>query len=120
VNGTVSGLMVMSCARCLKPFRSEFRLDVLELFVPGAAALDDEYPVHEGAIDIEPMIRDAVLLSMPFAPLCKPDCLGLCERCGGDRNLGECVCQPEADPRWGPLIGIDLERVEPGSSDRGN
>ena len=118
VSGPVSGVMVMSCARCLKSFRSEFRLDVQELFVPGAAVVDDEYPIHEGAIDIEPMIRDAVLLSMPFAPLCRPDCLGLCERCGGDRNLGECVCEPEADPRWGPLIGIDLERIERGSVDR--
>ncbi|HEY3211495.1 MAG TPA: DUF177 domain-containing protein [Actinomycetota bacterium] len=119
VSGPVSGAMVMSCARCLKAFQAEFRLDVQELFTPGAGIDDDEYPVDEGAIDIEPMIRDAVLLSMPFAPLCRPDCLGLCERCGGDRNLGECVCQPEVDPRWGPLTGIELERLERVSRDGG-
>jgi uncharacterized protein len=51
------------------------------------------------------MVRDAVLLDVPFAPLCRPECLGLCERCGGDRNLGECSCVETVDPRW-----ADLER----------
>jgi uncharacterized protein len=117
-SGAVSGTMSMSCARCLKSFQGEFRLDVQELFVPGATAGEDQYPVAEGAIDVEPMIRDAVMLSMPFSPLCRPDCLGLCERCGGDRNLGQCVCGPEVDPRWEPLAGIDLERVQRGSNRR--
>jgi uncharacterized protein len=48
------------------------------------------------------------VLAMPFAPLCGPDCLGLCERCGGDRNLGECACEPEPDPRWEGLAGLEL------------
>jgi uncharacterized protein len=114
-SGEVSGTMSTSCARCLKRVRSEFRLHVQELFAPGAAPGDDEYPIVEGAIDVEPMFRDAVLLSMPFAPLCRPDCRGLCERCGGDRNLGECVCGPEVDARWAPLAGLDLEHVERGT-----
>ena len=68
------------------------------------------YQVHDGAIDIEPMVRDAVLLSMPFSPLCKPDCAGLCPRCGGDRNLGECTCGPElADERWSVLNEIRFD-----------
>jgi uncharacterized protein len=52
------------------------------------------------------MVRDAVVLQMPFSPLCKPDCLGLCERCGGDRNLGECTCTDPIDPRWSALEGF--------------
>jgi uncharacterized protein len=116
--GEVSGTMSLSCARCLKPFRMDFRLPVQELFAPDAVPGDDEYPVADGSIDAEPVIRDAVVLSMPFAPLCRPDCLGLCERCGGDRNLGECTCGPEADPRWRPLAAIDVERVERSSGRR--
>jgi uncharacterized protein len=111
VSGPVSGDMTLICARCLKTFQSDFRLEVQELFTPGAGAEDDEYPVNEGSIDVEPMIRDAVVLSMPFAPLCRPDCLGLCERCGGERNLGECRCEPEVDPRWGRLSSLELERL---------
>ena len=108
VTGPLVGSMLLTCARCLRPFQAEFRLDVQELFAPGAEQDDDEYPLEEGVLDLEPMIRDAVMLAMPFAPLCKPDCLGLCPRCGGDRNVGECRCPPEVDERWSPLLGLDL------------
>ena len=86
-----------------------FDVPVQELFAPGAEPDDEhEYPLVEGHLDLEPMIRDAVVPSLPFAPLCRPDCLGLCERCGGDRNLGECSCPPETDPRWSPLLDLNL------------
>lgn len=109
VSGPLTGRMAFRCARCLRPFSKPFRLEVHELFTPGATADDDEYPVTEGAIDLEPMVRDAVMLSMPFSPLCRPDCPGLCERCGGDRGLGECSCGPETDPRWAALDSIELD-----------
>jgi uncharacterized protein len=112
VSGPVQGRMRLSCARCLKEFDAPFSLAVQELFVPGATSEDDEYPLVEGFVDLEPMIRDAVILSMPFAPLCRPDCLGLCERCGGDRNLGQCRCLPETDPRWSALVDLRIDVPE--------
>ena len=108
VTGTVAGRMSLSCARCLRPFDSAFEVEVRELFSADAPPGGDEYPLQpEGAVDVEPMVRDAVMLALPFSPLCRPDCLGLCERCGGDRNTGECAC-PEAvtDPRWAALDGL--------------
>jgi uncharacterized protein len=108
-SGPVSGQMAFRCARCLKPSREPFRLEVAELFAPGAREEDDEYPVRDETIDLEPMVRDTVILAMPFSPLCRLGCLGLCERCGGDRNLGECSCGPELDPRWAPLAGLELD-----------
>jgi uncharacterized protein len=118
VRGPLSGVMVVSCARCLKPIEVPFRFDVQELFAIGATGEDDEYPLSEGELDLEPMIRDTVVLSMPFAPLCRPGCLGLCGRCGGDRNLGECTCPPEVDERWSVLTGLDLTD-DPGPGSRG-
>jgi uncharacterized protein len=109
VSGPLSGRIAFRCARCLKDFSRQFRYEVQELFASGAAAGDDEYPIAEGHIDLEPMVRDAVVLAMPFSPLCREDCLGLCERCGGDRNLGECQCGPEVDPRWAALGELRLE-----------
>ena len=109
VSGPISGTITYRCARCLKRFHEAFRLEVTELFARGASEDDDEYPLVEGAIDLEPMVRDAVVLSMPFAPLCRQDCLGLCERCGGDRNLEECSCPPRSDPRWGALESLDID-----------
>jgi len=111
VSGPLQGSMRFSCARCLKTFDRPFDLQVSELFAAETDPGADEYELGpEGSIDLEPMVRDAVMLSIPFSPLCKPDCLGLCERCGGDRNLGECTCPPEvADPRWAVLGDIRFE-----------
>jgi uncharacterized protein len=109
VSGPVSGRIAYRCARCLKPFDGRFRVEVRERFAPGASDDADEYPITDGHIDLEPMVRDTVVLGMPFSPLCRPDCLGLCERCGGDRNLGECTCGPEVDPRWAILDGLQID-----------
>ena len=103
VTGSVAGRMRFRCARCLKGFEQGFDIEMHELFVrePGP---DDDYALEPDlALDPEPMVRDAVVLEMPFSPLCRPDCLGLCERCGGDRNLGECSCTEPIDPRWAAL-----------------
>ena len=109
VSGPVSGRISYRCARCLTGFTQDFAVEVSELFARPAEEEDDAYPLGEGTLDLEPMVRDAVLLSVPFSPLCRADCLGLCERCGGDRNLGECTCGPEIDPRWAALSQLDLE-----------
>lgn len=109
VGGTLSGVQVVRCARCLASSDQPFSIEVQELFAPGASATDDEYPIVEGFLDLEPMIRDAVVLAMPLAPLCRPDCLGLCSRCGEDRNLDECTCPPEVDSRWAALSAIRID-----------
>ncbi len=104
VSGTITGRMTLSCARCLKEFEQDFDVKVEEMYVRDPGPDDDYGLTPELTLDPEPMVRDAVVLSMPFAPLCEPDCLGLCERCGGDRNLGECTCTtPPADLRWAGL-----------------
>jgi DUF177 domain-containing protein len=111
-SGPVAGTMTLTCARCLKPFESGFRVEVRELFTPSPPTEGDEYPVAEGFVDLEPMIRDNVVPAMPFAPLCRDECLGLCPRCGGDRNLGECTCEEATDERWSPLANLDLPEGE--------
>ena len=109
-SGPVEAVVALSCARCLKPFEDGFRVEVQELFAGGGAA-DEDYRIDEGIVDLEPLIRDAVVTSLPFAPLCRPDCLGLCSRCGGDLNLGECSCPPETDARWEALSQIRVESL---------
>lgn len=111
-SGPVEGTMQLTCARCLKPFDGPFRVEVRELFTPLATDDDDQYPVEEGFVNLEPMIRDNVVPAMPFAPLCREDCLGLCPQCGGDRNLGECACSEPVDERWFALADLNLEDLE--------
>jgi DUF177 domain-containing protein len=102
----------MRCARCLKEFERDFDLAVQEMFArqPGP---EDDYAIDPDlSLDPEPMVRDAVVLEMPFSPLCKPDCLGLCPVCGGDRNLGECPGHDTTDPRWSALAGLFIDAPE--------
>jgi uncharacterized protein len=104
--GSVAGRVSYRCARCLKEFDGGFDVQMNGLFVREPTP-DDDYALEPDlTLDPGPMVRDAVVLEMPFSPLCSPDCLGLCERCGGDRNLGECSCTESIDPRWSALEGL--------------
>ena len=112
VSGRVQGRYAMRCARCLKEFTRGFDLEMAEL-VPREAGPEDDYALASDlTLDPEPMVRDAVVLEMPFSPLCRPDCLGLCEICGGDRNLGECPGHAATDPRWAGLDGLRFDDDE--------
>ena len=104
VSGAVEGVLQLHCARCLKEFEQVFSVPVYELFVSEPDPDADDYPLDpDGELDPEQMVRDVVGVELPFSPLCKPDCLGLCATCGGDKNLGECPGHQQIDPRWDGL-----------------
>jgi uncharacterized protein len=109
VTGTVSGRLVGECARCLVDIEDEFLADVQELYVyPESDAEDDEASRLEGElIDLEPVLRDQVVLALPFQPLCADDCPGLCPECGV-RLADQPAHRHEAstDPRWAALAGL--------------
>jgi uncharacterized protein len=109
VTGTAGGRLVGECARCLVDIEDEFLADVQELYVyPGSDAEPDEASRMEGdLIDLEPALRDQVVLALPFRPLCTDDCPGLCPECGvrlveepGHRH------EDGIDPRWSVLTGL--------------
>jgi uncharacterized protein len=106
VHGSIGGRFAMRCARCLKEFERDFDLPLDEMYVREPGPEDDYVLDPDLTLDPEPMVRDAVVLEMPFSPLCTPDCLGLCPVCGGDRNLGECPGHEAVDPRWSALDGV--------------
>ena len=101
--GTVSADWTGECRRCLGVATGTVQVDVRELFEPGA---DDEetYPLTGDEIDVAPLVRDAVLLELPLAPLCREACAGLCPVCGANRNDVDCGHEPDdRDPRWAAL-----------------
>jgi uncharacterized protein len=119
VSGPLRGPLTLTCARCLVEFAGEFDVGVQELFVaPGREAGPDDYTVSTDlTIDLEPLVRDNVMPALPFSPLHSPDCLGLCERCGGNRNLGECTCTDEVvDDRWAPLDALFADAPDGGGA----
>jgi len=119
VSGPLRGPLTLTCARCLVEFEGSFDVDVQELYVaPRREAGPDDYAVSpEGLVDLEPLVRDNVMPALPFSPLHAPDCRGLCERCGGNRNLGECSCTDEpVDARWAALDTLFADAPDGGGA----
>lgn len=113
VTGTVTAPLRGECGRCLDPVTDELTVDVCELFAYPDSATDettepDEVPRLGGDhLDTEPMVRDAVVLALPWTPLCDPDCAGLCPTCGqrlDDLPAGH--THDEIDPRWAALAAL--------------
>jgi uncharacterized protein len=113
VHATLRAHVGAVCSRCLEPVDEDIVIDLREVFEdrirPDFAKDGDTYPVEHDEIDLEPMVRDAVLPELPGAPLCRPDCLGLCPVCGENRNETPCDCSAEApDPRWSVLRELEF------------
>src|SRR5262249_4155699 len=112
VAADVDAPWVGECRRCLKPLTGELRCQVRELFrprTPSESADEDEetYPLAGEQLDLRALVRDALLLELPLAPLCRPDCRGLCPTCGADLNEGDCACpKADTDPRWAALDAL--------------
>ena len=68
----------------------------------------DLYGYEGEKLDLEPLLREQLILAVPFAPLCSESCKGLCPQCGIDRNLETCTCEPPIDPRLAALRDIKL------------
>ena len=68
-----------------------------------SAIKTDTFELEDGCADLDDIVTTALVLNMPSQLLCKPDCKGLCFRCGANLNLGPCNCKPEPDPRFAAL-----------------
>lgn len=115
VYGTAAGRLHLSCSRCLVDFERSFEQKVNEEFYfdPRRVVEMDGYGVQEMSIDLEPMLRDVIVLGMPINPLHTPDCRGLCPVCGQDLNVEDCGhSRVSSDLRWAPLKAMLSEQKE--------
>ena len=107
VSGEADATAEGECVRCLIDVALPIEVEFQELF---AYSVDEafDYTVHDDHVDLEPVVRDAVVLSLPFQPVCQEDCLGLCPECGV-RLLDNPGHEHEApvDPRWAALAGLE-------------
>jgi uncharacterized protein len=124
VTGTVRAPLTGQCGRCLEPVSDDLAVDVCELFAYEDSTTDEtteEDEVHRvdgELLDVEPVVRDAVVLALPWTPLCRPDCAGLCPDCGqrlDDLPAGH--AHEVLDPRWAALAGFATEEsaADPGA-----
>ena len=108
VTGTATAQAAGECVRCLDPLERELHASFQELYVyPDSGGADDDETLRlEGdLIDLEPVVRDAVVLALPLAPVCRDDCRGLCPECGMRLNADPEHRHEAVDPRWAALTG---------------
>jgi uncharacterized protein len=119
VTGTVSTSWEGECRRCLAALDGEVSSEVRELFLRGGGQDEGTYKMSDDHLNLREMVLDALFAALPVLPLCRPDCQGICPRCGADRNVTVCNCElVEVDPRWAALDSLRLEQeagTEPGA-----
>jgi uncharacterized protein len=118
VSGTADLQVNAECSRCLEPVEWQEEIDLTELFrypttdargaiVEEEDESEDPLPVlKDDLIDLQPVLRDAVVLDLPLAPLCSEDCLGLCPECGVRLEDDPQHVHETSDPRWAALAAL--------------
>ncbi len=117
VTGSVRGAATGACVRCLDAVTVPVTAHLQDLFAYAdraehhqeVGADDDEDEVRElvgDLLDLEPSLRDAVVPALPFQPVCREDCPGLCSECGAHLAQDPTHHHEVIDPRWAALQGI--------------
>lgn len=105
VTADASATATAECVRCLEPVTIPLQVEFQELFAYSPTE-ELEFSVHDNHVNCEQLVRDAVVLALPFQPLCDEDCLGL------DPETGEKLTEPREqrattiDPRWAALEAL--------------
>jgi uncharacterized protein len=109
VSGTVHGVTAGQCVRCLEDVAGTVEVRLQELYAyperAGATSEDDLLEMQGDLIDLEPALRDAVVPTLPFQPVCRPDCPGLPTRYGPQDDLPS-ELPDDVDPRWAALVEL--------------
>ena len=104
VSGTVRVPLAGECVRCLEPITDRIEAEFAELFVnPGSDGDDETLWIEADAVDLDPVLRDAVVLALPLQPVCEPDCPGLCPECGARLADEPGHGHEVTDSRWAAL-----------------
>ena len=108
LKGTARVEITGVCDRCAADFSRQVDFPLDAVLSADASDEDDEnvFPLEGGCADLEDIVRTTVVLNMDQQLLCRPDCKGLCFRCGKNLNLGPCDCTPEPDPRMAALARL--------------
>lgn len=132
VTGTARATAEGECVRCLEPLSHEVAADFQEMFAyhdaddrgrsraaePADDAEDDEDTLYieDSLFDLEPVLRDAVVLALPMQPVCRESCAGLCSECGIRLDENPDHHHDAVDVRWAALQGL-AETIPAGEKD---
>ena len=113
MTGRARATAVGECGRCLGPAQKSLDVDVTELFAyPSEEGFD--FHIADEQIDLAELVRDAIVLALPFQPVCRFDCPGLDPETGARlEDHPDLTPRESLDPRWGALAGFQAETDEP-------
>jgi uncharacterized protein len=133
VTGTAEAHVTGECVRCLEPVEDDLDVDFQELYYypetderGRVSSQDDQseedeeetYRLEGDFFDLEPVLRDAVVLALPLQPVCREDCLGLCSECGALLNDDPDHHHDAVDPRWAALQGLSAAPGDEGDENK--
>ncbi|MEJ3404196.1 DUF177 domain-containing protein [Rathayibacter sp. YIM 133350] len=106
-SGEASATAAGECGRCLTDIELSVQVEFQELFAYSREEAF-EFEVQDDHVDLEPLVRDAVVLALPFQPVCRPDCPGLDPETGLRlADHPELIARAQRDPRWDALAGLE-------------
>ena len=130
VEGRFEAALLSPCKRCLTDVHLMVPVEFTLNLVPQKPPVESENPEDDGRaeragsfplqaadqepfdgkrIDLDPIVREQILLALPMYAICRDDCRGLCGICGQNRNENQCSCETKSsDPRWAALKEIKL------------
>lgn len=105
MEGRIKTSYMAKCSRCLADFAKEIDIEVKEEFVPQEELKDDDvYYYQAKSIELDKVLRDNIILSLPAKQVCSEECKGFCPVCGANLNKESCNCKKEEiDPRMQAL-----------------
>ena len=128
VTGSARAIATGACVRCLDPVTEEVDARFQELFAYADRAAHhlevgdedaaEEYVIEDGLIDLETLLRDTVVPTLPFQPVCRPDCPGLCSECGAPLAADPDHRHDVIDPRWAALNTLRSDRPDQSEEER--
>ncbi len=112
--GRIKTSVTCECVRCLSRLLVPLDIPVATQFLPALPPLPpgeyqmpseaaEDYYYQDDVVVLDDLVRQEVILAVPFRPQCRADCRGLCPQCGQDLNVGTCACALPPDPRWAAL-----------------
>jgi uncharacterized protein len=126
VDGELRTVIVLECSRCLKKFEYKVQVSFALVYVHESPVVEDEQDGSEVELEAEEMgligyqgeeidltaaLQEQVVMVLPYKPLCKADCRGLCPQCGADLNEGECGCGPrDFHGQFAALKGFSVKK----------
>ena len=108
LSGTAKFSATVVCSRCAEDFKKDFEIELEHLLAKSLENDEnDDYTIVENSLlDLDSLVCEDIIFSLPISFLCDEDCKGLCAKCGKNLNEGKCDCKKDVDPRMAALLQL--------------